>query len=88
MPANIVGLGRGPARVDVYVAAVAPAQLLQALLERCDPGLIVSIIGGRGQKHADAPHAVALLGARRERPRYGRATEKSDEVAPLHVAHA
>jgi hypothetical protein len=60
--------------------------LLQALLERCDPGPIVTIIGGRGHQHADAPHAVALLCARRKRPRYGRATEKSDEVAPLHVA--
>ena len=30
--------------------------------------------------------AVVLLCARRKRPRYGRATEKSDEVAPLHVA--
>jgi hypothetical protein len=70
----------------VHIAAIAPAQLLQALLERRDPGLIVRIIGSRGQKHADAPHAVALLCARRKRPRYGRATEKSDEVAPLHVA--
>ncbi len=70
----------------MYVAAIAPAQLLQALLERCDPGLIVSIVGGRGHQHNGAPHAVALLCARRKRPRYGRATEKSDEVAPLHVA--
>jgi hypothetical protein len=59
--------------------------LLQALLERRNPGLIVRIVGSRGQKHADAPHAVALLCARHKRPRYGR-TEKSDEVAPLHVA--
>jgi hypothetical protein len=74
VPANVVGFGRGPADVDVHVAAVAPAQSLQALLERCDPGLIVSIVGGRGHQHADAPHAVALLCARRERPRYGGAT--------------
>ena len=30
---------------------------------------------------ADAPHAVALLRARRERPRHG-ATEPGDEFAP------
>jgi hypothetical protein len=58
----------------VHIAAIAPAQLLQALLERCDPGLIVRIVGGRGHQHADAPHAVALLCARREGPRCGRAT--------------
>jgi hypothetical protein len=32
-------------------------------------------------EHADAPHAVALLRARRQRPRC-RAAEKSDELAP------
>jgi hypothetical protein len=69
----------------VHIAAIAPAQLLQALLERCDPGLIVRIVGARGHQHADAPHAVALLCARREGPRCGRATYKFDEVAPLHV---
>ena len=52
----------------VYVAAVAPAQLLQALLERCDAGLIVSIVGGRrptarrcavrGRSAAPAPRAA------------------------------
>ena len=34
-------------------------------------------------QHADAPHPLALLRARRERPR-GRAAEQSDELAPSH----
>jgi hypothetical protein len=33
---------------------------------------------------ADAPHSLALLRARRERPRNRRATEERDELAPLH----
>src|SRR5262245_15873860 len=32
----------------------------------------------------DAPHALALLRARRERPGYRRAAEQRDELAPLH----
>jgi hypothetical protein len=32
---------------------------------------------------ANAPHPLALLRARRKRPRRGRAPEKRDELAPL-----
>ena len=85
MPTNIVGLGRGPARVDVHVAALAPSQLLQALLERRDAGLIVRVVGGRGHQHADAPHPLRLLRARGERPRRSRTAEKRDELAALHA---
>ena len=35
-------------------------------------------------EHADAPDAVALLCARRERPCRCRAAEERDEVAPVH----
>src|SRR5262249_46449950 len=36
-------------------------------------------------EHADASHALALLRARRARPRYRcRAAEQPDELAPLH----
>src|SRR6516165_4524431 len=35
-------------------------------------------------EHADAPHAVALLPARRERPRRRRAAEERDEGPPVH----
>jgi hypothetical protein len=34
-----------------------------------------------GHEHADAPHAVALLRPRRERPRH-RAAKSGDEFAP------
>src|SRR5215467_11784364 len=35
---------------------------------------------------ADAPHPLALLRPRRERPRSRHAAEQADEVAALHVA--
>ena len=66
--ANGVGIGRGPAGVDPHVAADGPAQQRQPLMERRDAGLKFRIVRGRGQEHADAPHALALLRARGERP--------------------
>src|SRR5262245_47028504 len=35
-------------------------------------------------QHGNASHPLALLCARRERPRACRAAEQSDELAPLH----
>ena len=35
-------------------------------------------------EHADAPHPLGLLRARRERPRRRRTAEQRDELAPLH----
>jgi hypothetical protein len=46
--------------------------------------LDLSIFGGFLQ-HADAPHALGLLSARRERPRRGRAAKQSDARAAVHV---
>jgi hypothetical protein len=37
-----------------------------------------------GAEHADTPHPLALLRARRERPRGGRAAEQRDELATPH----
>src|SRR5262249_60060635 len=68
-----------------HVLAVGPARLLQALQERGEPGHSFRIVRGQIRQHADAPHALGLLRARRERPRRGRrAAEKRDELAPLH----
>ena len=47
-------------------------------------GLKSRIVRARGQEHADAPHPLALLRARRERPRCCRAAEQRDELAALH----
>ena len=56
----------------------------QPLQERREAGLTFRIVRGCGQEHADAPHPLALLRARRERPRGRRAAEQRDELAPLH----
>ena len=37
-----------------------------------------------GHEHADAPHPLGLLRARRDRPRCRRTAEKRDELAPSH----
>ena len=73
--ANVGGIGCGPAGVDPHVAADGPAQLRQPLQERPDPGLKFRIVRGCGQEHADAPHPLGLLRARRERPRPPRRRE-------------
>ena len=72
-----------PAVLDPHVAADRSSPV------RCSPcgtrrrGLCVRIVRGDGHEHADAPHAFALLRARRERPRRRRAAEQRDELAPL-----
>src|SRR5262249_6858851 len=77
---NFGGVGRGPTGVDSHIAAYAPARLLQSLQECAEAGLKFSIVRHCGQQHADAPHALALLRARSERPRR-RAAEQRDELA-------
>src|SRR5262249_49934013 len=82
--ANALGIAHGPAIFDARVAAVGPTKLLQALRESGEPGLTFRIVGGQIHEHADSPHALALLRARRERPRCG-AAEQCDDLPPLHV---
>src|SRR5262249_20011547 len=52
--------------------------------ERSEAGLPYRIIGKCRQEHADAPHAIALLRARHERPGRCRAAEQRNERAPPH----
>ena len=47
---------------------IGPAQLRQRLQECRDAGLKFRIVRGCGHEHADAPHPLGLLRARRERP--------------------
>src|SRR5262245_56803149 len=57
---------------------------MQPLHKRHDPGLPFRIIRSEVHEHADAPHLLGLLRARRERPRRCRATDERDELAPSH----
>src|SRR5262245_58813882 len=52
-------------------------------MERCETSLPDLIVRSCGEEHADAPHGLALLRWRRERP-HRRAAEKRDELAALH----
>jgi hypothetical protein len=82
--ANALGIARAPADVDANVATVGPAQLRQRLCERQYAPLRCRIIRRETHEQADAPHALALLRTRRERPRGRRAAEQRDEGAPCH----
>src|SRR5262249_14226189 len=81
MLANVGRITQAPAILDPQVAAPAPAQLLQRLLERRELG---TAGGGTARERAEAPHLRALLRPRRERPRR-RAAEQRDEVAALYL---
>ena len=50
-----------PAGVDPDVAAVAPSQLLQGLLERRQLDLAAWIVRGPVHEHTEPPHPVELL---------------------------
>jgi hypothetical protein len=82
VPANLGGIGRGPAGVDAHVAADGPAQLPQALKERSEASLKFRIVRGCGQEHTDKAHPLPLLRARGERRDRHRAAGKSYEIAP------
>src|SRR5262249_684203 len=79
--ANSVGIGDTPAGVDADVAAVEPAQLREPLQGRRSAGLKLRVVSGAGHQHADAPHPLRLLRARREGPSRRRTAEQRDELA-------
>src|SRR5262249_8429238 len=81
--AGVILIARGPAVVDRNVGPDRPTQLLQPLQKSGVAGLHLRIVCRIGHEYADAPHALALLRARRERPRR-RAAEQRDERAPVH----
>src|SRR5262249_27755963 len=66
-----------------HVAADRPIQQRQSLQERPDAGLKYRIARRCGDEHADPPHPLALLRARRERP-CGH-PEQRDERAPFQL---
>jgi hypothetical protein len=75
-----IGITSRPAIVGPEVTAVGPAQSLQSLAERGQVPMTFRIIRTPHQ-HRDLPHPLALLRARRERPRGDRAAEQRDELA-------
>ena len=86
--AKVVGIGRGPARVDPHVAAVGPAQLRQRLAgtPRCGP-VIPASSAAEAMRTPMRRIPLGLLRARRERPRRRRAAEQRDELAARSFDH-
>src|SRR6266436_58770 len=72
------------ASVDADIAAFRPSTLFQPLSECREASLRFRIVLGEPHQHADPPHPLALLRARRERPRGSRAAEHRDEPASVH----
>src|SRR5262249_34924034 len=79
-----IGITSRPAIVGAEVTAVGPAQSLQSLAERGQVPTTFRIIRTPHQ-HRDLPHPLALLRARRERPRRRSAAEQRDELAPPYL---
>jgi hypothetical protein len=78
----------GQPEVHPQVAAIGPTQVRKRLRERRDAKLPLRIVFVAPHKHADAPYAVALLRARRQRPCRRRAADKRDEqLAPPDAEH-
>lgn len=64
-----------PVKIDPNIAPIRPSQILETLAQRIGLLSTFSIILSQTHHHADAPHPIGLLPARRERPNCGRATE-------------
>src|SRR6516162_1827667 len=82
--ANLSVIGRSPVDVHPHVAAIDPAQLLQRLSKRGQPGLIVRIVLGYGQENTDEPHTHARLAPRSDLSSRHPTTEKRYKLAPSH----
>ena len=78
-----ISVTAGPPKVHPHVAAFGPTQARKCSRERRDASLIRGIVFVAPQEHANAPHAVALLRPRRNRPS-SRAAEKGDEIPSPH----
>src|SRR5262249_42477234 len=55
--------------IDADIAVLSPTEPLQLLPERGHPGPEFLVAFGTAKQHANAAHALALLRARRNRPR-------------------
>src|SRR5262249_25385794 len=71
--------------LDSDIAVLGPAERLETLAKCNDPSQHFGIVLGVWMQECDAPHALALLRTRRERPRRSRTAEQRDELAPFHL---
>ena len=76
-------IAEGEAVVDLHIAALGPAQLVQLFQERSVARPSVRIVFRQVREHADARHPRRLLRTCHERPR-SRAAEQRYERAAIH----
>ena len=67
--------------LDLDIAVLRPAEGFQSLPKRDDTRQHFGVVLGVYVQERDASHALRLLRARRERPRYRPAAEQRDELA-------
>src|SRR5258708_21999464 len=75
----------GESPLDMDVAVLQPAELLESLLKCCDPPLPFRVRLRAMHQDTEAPHSAALLCARRERPCRCRTAKQRDELAALYA---
>src|SRR6266550_3520048 len=80
---NASDIAPSPIPVDAQVFPLGPTQRMQTLPKGRGAGLALWIILRIVHQHCDPAHPLALLRARRERPRR-HAAEKLNELAPPH----
>ena len=85
--AAVEGLGIRPTCFDPDVPAIGPSEFMECCSECCDMGVPLRIAPGESHQHTYAPHPLALLRARRERPCCRPATEQRDEFASSQGWH-
>ena len=78
-----IGVTAAPTEVDPHVAANGPTKVRKRLSERREARRQRGIGFFAEHEHADAPYAVPLLCARRERPCRRAAEERDRHVAPV-----
>jgi hypothetical protein len=86
---KVTGVARCPAIVDPNVAPSDQPNCCSPCRNAAMRACPFRVIRGEVHEHADAPHALTLLRARRERPSRRRTAKQRNELAPSHLrAHS
>src|SRR5262245_10545723 len=77
--------GRRETNLNAEIAAFRPAKFLHFIFEYRKALLCLGIVFSKAHQDRYAPDPLGLLRAGCKRPSNGRATDKLDELAPLHA---
>src|SRR5260221_2486911 len=83
---DLTQISTGVSMLDSHIAVLSPAERLETFAKCNDPSQHFGIILIVWMQECDAPHALVLLPARRERP-CCRAAEQRNGLAPSRVEH-